>query len=250
MATIGDELKVGRADILDFPEDTIRTILEMQKEGWRAQRSNRNHVMLFAPDGETKLGASRNASSGKYLGEELRKYNARQGKVVQVVEKSGTAQKWACPRPDCNKVFVSSEKLNVHINLDHEGKLQCPDCGEFFSRAASLGRHRQAKHGYVSQHYKARKRHEAKRIQREKAIDRRLLELRGGPDLEDLLPVVSQPEPWTETKIETKVDPIDFIDERDSWSIDLQPLQGTKLFKIQEVLNAAGLEMEIRVWKR
>src|SRR6187402_2748032 len=169
MVAVGDLIKVTRDDIQDFPGDTIKLVLEMQKDGWRAQRSNRNHIMLFGPDGETRLSASRNADSARYLAEDLRKYNKANGKEEKVVKVRTVSQKFPCIKEDCNRTFNSAENLTLHVGLDHDGLIKCPDCNELAKDAKTLGRHRGIKHGYVSPRYAKRKAAEAKREKRDKA---------------------------------------------------------------------------------
>lgn len=301
MAKVGDILKISRADIQDFPGDTINLIMQMQKDGWRAQRSNRNHVMLFGPDGTTRLSASRNADSAKYLGEDLRKYNKANGKEERepVVVKRVT-QKWPCPRPGCPKIFASESKLNAHIGVDHEKLLKCPDCDDTFKDPKTLGRHRGLKHGYVSPRYAARKAQEAKR-EAKKVLDEVVEthtndepEFFPEPKLEETRNFeTGVAEPWVIGKINStggvisdshgvyaygklnagvldsdislvrkgpdivggsiyaqpEVEHVDFLDERDSWTADLEDIYEMTIRDFQTTLKAAGLKMEIRVWK-
>lgn len=279
MATVGDVLKVSRDDIQDFPGDTIDLILEMQKEGWRAQRSNRNHVMLLAPDGETRFSASRNANSAKYLAEDRRRYNKAQGKeeVVPVKVKRVT-QKFPCPRDDCNRFFNSEENLKLHVEVDHEKRIKCPDCVETFAKAAGVGLHRRARHGYVSPGYAARKAKEAKRKSSEDAdqdpnviaFDEMVSDMDQSvysgvfkdPEISvvatnlgyksgDLLPNYHVGEDGVVTTIiEPKpLKEIDFLDERDSWTLNLDEVMDMDLRTIVKVLHAAGLKLELRSWK-
>lgn len=159
---IGDALTVTRDDIKDFPPATITMILDMQKQGWRAQRSNRNHVMLLAPDGMTRLSASRNAASSKYLGEELKRYNAKIPTQVLLTD-GPKAPRFPCPRSGCNKVFNSLENLSIHNNVDHEGLFKCPDCMTFHKDSRRLNMHRARNHGYESPSKAKRLRQEAAR---------------------------------------------------------------------------------------
>jgi len=163
---LGDTLKVTRDEIIDFPKDTIELILDLQKEGWRAQRSNRNHVMLLAPDGVTRYSASRNVSSAKYLAEDIRRYKAgeeRQEPEKEEAEEVAFHEKFPCPQVDCPRSFASQKKVNVHLAVDHEGQLKCPDCDETRENKRKLSIHRTHAHGYVSPRKAQRKAQEARR---------------------------------------------------------------------------------------
>lgn len=150
MVSLGDQVQITRDDILDFSKGTIKLILELQKDkGWRAFRSSKNHVMLLAPDGVTRLGASRNNDATGYLQRAVRKYYEDKGEVEEA-EKVVAAEKFACPRPKCPKFFNTLDNLTIHINVDHEGKVKCPDCIETFEKPHVLGIHRAKAHGYVS----------------------------------------------------------------------------------------------------
>lgn len=273
---IGDLLKVTRDDIQDFPGDTIELILELQKEGWRAQRSNRNHVMLLAPDGVTKYSASRNASSAKYLREDIARYKRSVGDELAKEEEVPKQEKVPCPRPDCPKFFASLDHLNFHIAVDHEGRLGCPekDCFETFSKANVLGRHRQLVHGYVSPKYAKRKAQEAKRAEKNVLDD--IIDTVDMGELgtdSDETPAVSDempnPKPARfgvdvvetymegvgafnsseDVRVDRTENDVEFIDNRDSWVIAHKPLRRRRIEDIEQTYAAAGLKMEIRVWR-
>jgi uncharacterized C2H2 Zn-finger protein len=285
MVTIGDQLKLRRDDIKAWPEETIKLILEMQKDGWQAYRSNNHHVVLMAPDGETTLGASTNKNSAKYLAEKLRAYNKANGKEKKVVTpaevKSKVSQKWPCARPDCIKVFATEGKLNRHIAVDHEGKFGCPDCDEVFSTPQGLGRHR-TKHGYVSPKYEQRQKQAENRKKKSAKEDAVKVEEpketeqvpasvvdetskstgRGesetvhmafdtdGVTVQTPLGQFAFPAVVTE-EIVPSVEHVSFIDDRDSWTIDLvEEIQAQKIRHLKRTLNSVGLEMEIRVWRK
>jgi len=303
MVAIGESLKLTRADLLGFPGDTVDLIMEMQKDGWRAQRSSRSHVALLAPDGKTRLGASQNPNSHKYLSQALRSYQKKQDKE-EVVEKKVTkvAQKWPCPRPTCHKTFASEEKLSVHISVDHEGLLKCPSCDKVFKRPASLGVHRYQAHGYESPTRARRKEIEAEKqklLEDLKSQDTLITVPEGevvevivatekvkplyvAPGVDAEIPLLTDPwEPKAEvpTLVQHNVSPatvspadiakqvtrqlsaiesapdkkgddyVPFIDERDSWTIDIELLGRMRIGNLKEMLKATGLNMEIRVWK-
>lgn len=186
MVKIGDVMKVDRSDVLDFPGDAVDLLMLLQKNGWRAQRSNRNHVMLLAPDGVSRYSLSKNPNSAKYLMEDVRRYEKGEKSLskeeidrmnTEVVEDVVVTEKFPCPHTNCFKTFMSQDHLNVHIGVDHENMLVCPekDCFELFTRPQSLGRHRQIKHGYESPNYKKRKAKEEERRQAEDAMKTSLL---------------------------------------------------------------------------
>ncbi len=302
MVKLGDMLKVTRDDIQDFPGDTIDLILELQKEGWRAQRSNRNHVMLLAPDGVTRYSASRNASSAKYLAEDIARY--KKGDTFGSVDEEGVmkrpeqpSKKFPCPQKDCQKFYASQEKLNVHIAVDHSGWLKCPDCDETRADLRRLNIHRTRTHGYVSPRKAQRKQQEANRAARKVEGETPLTpevveELRGGPvdlekslgeagkstgrekpmdsiSLENIIPDGSrislkgvEVDLEKQTRIVKRVidremahggytnkSEIDFIDERDSWTLNLEPIMDMRIVDVARVLHAAGLNLEMRSWK-
>lgn len=293
---VGEALKVTRDDIQDFPGDTIQLIMDLQKEGWRAQRSNRNHVMLLAPDGVSRYSASRNASSAKYLAEDVRRYKAGEERQPPEVEEEKTvvpaSPKFPCPQKDCQKFYASQEKLNIHIAVDHEGYLKCPDCDETRADLRRLNIHRTRTHGYVSPRKAQRKQQEANReavkaqleksagfredfeklqekaeksIGREKLMDHMSLEnivpdesrisLKGIEFTQTVnVPDDVSPEDiYRETKNQLVsggyTDKLDFIDERDSWTLDLTGIMDMPIGDVARVLHAAGLRLEMRSWK-
>lgn len=256
---VGELLKVTRDDIQDFPGDTIQLIMDLQKEGWRAQRSNRSHVMLLAPDGVTKYSASRNANSAKYLSQDIAKYKRGEtmhGEPENIEEVKVQHEKFPCPHTDCPKQFVSQEKLNVHVAVDHEGYLKCPDCDEVRANNRALSQHRSRKHGYVSPRYKRRKELEADKV---KALNE-VLEVstsKEGPEfvlreMRDPSEIYRQ----TRAQLAPDVDPevvrtedIEFIDSRDSWVLNHHNIIDRRIGTLEQILDAIGLRMEIRVWK-
>ncbi len=333
---VGDLLKVTRDDIQDFPGDTTQLIMDLQKEGWRAQRSNRNHVMLLAPDGVTKYSASRNANSAKYLREDIARYNRGDKEVIEHPEEEEAAvpahEKFPCPHSDCIKFYASQEKLNVHIAVDHDGWVKCPDCDEVRATTRSLSHHRRSEHGYVSPRYKQRKaqeaNREAKKVQDEviATVDEghiltpapdgmkfdthftdRMIETTVVP-VEDVMvigPITPEQKALKEAAKDlypdklnfgvieggvTEFDPplqfnqyvkeadkkldaaeiyrqtraqlsagedvevvrtadIEFIDSRDSWVLDHYEIANRRIGTLEQILDAVGLRMEIRVWK-
>lgn len=311
---VGEALKVTRNDIQDFPGDTISIIMDLQKEGWRAQRSNRSHVMLLAPDGVTKYSASRNANSAKYLAEDIARYKRGEkmkGESETSVEEHkhrlfpygdngkyrcsicggntftegdlevSANPKIPCPVSDCNRFYVSQEKVNVHVAVDHEGYLKCPDCDEVRDTKQKLSLHRTSKHGYESPRRKRRKELEAEKVKAreevlaattegsqnvvanetkfdEKFLEDHLRSYDGRPvlDIRDLRNLVPNDFPRLRGLVESDVDPevvrtedMEFIDSRDSWVIDHHNIIDRRIGTLEQILDAAGLRMEIRVWK-
>lgn len=290
---VGEALKVTRDDIQDFPGDTISIIMDLQKEGWRAQRSNRNHIMLFAPDGSTNYSVSRNKNSAKYLREDIARYNRGDkhpsGMNLEMTDEEvalSLTEKFPCPYVDCPKQFISQEKVNVHVAVDHEGYLKCPDCDEVRDNQRKLNIHRAKAHGYESPRKAQRKRQEASREARktldtieqnlkaetegthrtEKSVGRDLKYLteHNPRDTDESIPIkkdtiaadlLMSEEPKRESLKglsiyvgEESNEPI-VLDERESWVLSDSDIQDRRVGTLRQILKAAGLEMEIRVWK-
>lgn len=321
---VGELLKVTRDDIQDFPGDTIQLIMDLQKDGWRAQRSNRNHVMLLAPDGVTKYSASRNANSAKYLSEDIARYNRGDkhpsGENLEHTDEEVAVpahEKFPCPHADCPKFYASQEKVNVHVAVDHEGYLKCPDCDDVFKRPAGLGLHRANKHGYESPTKSKRKKQREVKENLKKLVEPDMVpqRLRDGEKFDphfveqlvekDVIPVkdvmdihhitpkegslkglvtsstefdpplefapsetfvqqmsepvkISNAEIYRQTRAQlvAGVDPevvrtadLEFIDSRDSWVLDHYEIANRRIGTLEQILDAVGLRMEIRVWK-
>jgi uncharacterized C2H2 Zn-finger protein len=338
---LGDTLKVTRNDIQDFPGDTINLIMDLQKEGWRAQRSNRNHVMLLAPDGVSRYSVSRNANSSRYLAEDVRRYNAGESRVQMETEPMEDevvtdTVKFTCPHTDCPRAYGTQEKLNVHIAVDHEGWLKCPDCDEVRQTKRLLSIHRAKKHGYESPRKAQRKNQEEARSikkveeallrvdQRENQkindaiLDSLVVHRKGDGERVDLKQFFAKPpsevfqeigsdimeyhntafdeqmqvfdqtmvdippndlevatemlrqshlapeglpledvyrlarnqlDSYRDPKVVRTHDDLEFLDTRDSWTLDISNLGRMRLRDIEEMMKAAGLSLEIRVWK-
>ena len=226
--------------MMSFPAESVTLVLDLQRKGWRAQLSNRTHIMLLAPDGVTRLSVSRNRASAKYLREDIARYerNNPPKKEKQVSH----ATRFPCPRPGCNKTFMSLDFLNDHIYHDHvqaetaalQPVVKCPDCDFTSSTKQRVAVHRTHKHGHVS--------HERARRLELKALK----ELRSQPDTY----LVPQAEPEPETVQPQPAEHVEFLDERDSWVMDRTMLnQMTTLSNLDHLVKAAGLNMEIRVWR-
>lgn len=171
MPSIGESLLLTRSDLAGFPEESIKYVLNLQKEkGWRGKRSNRSHVAMLSPDGQISCGLSTNPDGLRWLKRDVNRYYAAKGEEEKPVKEKVSTQKVTCPRPDCPKAFNSLENLDVHINVDHEGKIKCPECKETFKDNRAVGRHRGLKHGYVSPRYAARKQQEANRAKKSEEV--------------------------------------------------------------------------------
>ena len=145
-----EKRRITRSDIKTFDKAATSLILEMGEAGWTGHlTSDGMHVRMYSPDGAIHMTLSRTTyrkesmANGRLEFERWRDAQPKQEKPVQT-------EKWPCPRPDCNKTFVSLEKLSVHTNVDHEGLLKCPDCDYYHRKQSALNLHRANSHGYVS----------------------------------------------------------------------------------------------------
>lgn len=81
---------------------------------------------------------------------------------------------------------------------------------------------------------------------REEAFD-------SGP-VPDLGLEAQEPEPELEPSADEPADRVDFIDERDSWVVDMTELFGENIMRIMkarlEVLEVVGMDYEMRVWRK
>ena len=254
MAEIGDSTSLRREDINDFPPQTIKLILEQQSKGWRAVRSNRNHVMLLAPDGKSRYSASRNGNSWKFLKEDIARYE-RAHPTVQAVKTVAT-ERWPCPRPECNKVYASMDQLNAHTQTDHEGLVKCPDCVYTAKNQRLLNLPRSRAHGYESPARAGRLAAAAKR--KRKAKIEEAVKLGVEPQMAEAGFVLGL-EPARQAEIvhrnrETKEVAVKdsnehIIDERNSWPLDLDRIGASTIAGLREQMAVAGLSLEVRVWR-
>ena len=241
-----------RSELSAFKKDVQDALLELSAEGWVGRRGKGSHLYLRSADRETSgVVSPGNKNNVNYL-RQLRNRAAAPVKEASMPT-IGETVKVPCPRPGCNRVYASLEQLNVHINVDHEGRLKCPDCNETFAKANVLGQHRGLKHGYVSPTYEARKRQERKRAA---AIVEGL-----APEIDEVieaLEITDTPQNVTlsaetptleDVPTTQSVQPV-FTDERQSWAMDLHVMEGsTTLSQLHSILQAAGLTYEIRVWR-
>lgn len=167
MPSISDSLELTPKDLRNFNKKMTDEILQAQKDGWRGHVNRQGHVSMLAPDGKDTVVVSANENAVNQLMLGINRYRRRQGETVEVVkEKTKVIQKWPCARPNCPKVYASEEHLNLHIAVDHEKRIKCPDCNETFKAANVVGRHRQLKHGYESPNKAKRKQQEANRAKK------------------------------------------------------------------------------------
>ncbi|AYD86166.1 DNA binding protein [Microbacterium phage Burro] len=145
-----EKRRITRSDIKTFDKAATSLILEMGEAGWTGHlTSDGMHVRMYSPDGALQYTVSRTTyrkesmANGRLDFERWRDAQPKQEKPVET-------ERWPCPRPDCNKTFVSLEKLSVHTNVDHEGLLKCPDCDYYHRKQSALNLHRANSHGYVS----------------------------------------------------------------------------------------------------
>ena len=278
MPSIGDQLVLRRGDLTNFPKETVDLILEMQKEGWRGHRNNQGHVKMLAPDGETYVMATQNPNSPTYLRSGYNQYNKKHGKEEVNIPSPKLAQKWPCARPTCPKVYLSEEQLNTHIAVDHEKMLLCEYGGCFEVRASNqkLSIHMTHAHGYVSPRKAQRKKQEASRAEKEEV--KKLSSAIINHDVEAIKEAVIAKEEifdgesrngrldffenTSDTSYSSKsyhefvddsevvrTDDVSFIDDRDSWVMDISDISDRRVGTLKQVLEAAGLNLEVRVWK-
>lgn len=289
MVKIGEALKLSRGDLGGYPQDTIKLIMDMQNDGWRATRSGSSHVVMMAPEGTHRITVSRNKNSAKFLSEDLKRYNAARGidtkeekeeVVVRVV-----TEKHPCPRDSCPRAFNSEEALKVHVDVDHDGMLLCPEegCRETRETAQKMAIHRTHAHGYVSPRKAQRKKQEADRASRKvldqvmSDVDKPLTEMEEAVEIaNEGIPegpvkfvndgVVVVPDDWKPVydgegdivghSLHAEPNPedverVEFLDERDSWVVEDEDLLSTStVTTLRKVLNAVGLDMEVRVWRK
>lgn len=171
MPSIGDSLELTPKDLNKFNKKMTDEILDAQKNGWRGHVNRQGHVSMLAPDGKDTVVVSANANAVNQLLLGINRYRRRIGEKVDEAkeiakDKASVPQKWPCARPTCPKVYATEEQLNIHIAVDHEKRIKCPDCNETFKAPNVVGRHRQLKHGYVSPHKAKRLEQEANRAKK------------------------------------------------------------------------------------
>ena len=260
-----EKRRIKRYDIKTFDKAATSLILEMGEAGWTGHlTSDGMHVRMYSPDGALQYTVSRTTyrkesmANGRLDFERWRDAQPKQEKPVKT-------ERWPCPRPDCNKTFVSLEKLSVHTNVDHEGLLKCPDCDYYHRKRSALNLHRANNHGYVSptKHLRdARKLKPAQRAlvdfdeNRAAAFSVQIM------DEAEIL-AIAAPAPMTAEALELKpVPPVftpsdTFIEAmghkpiiRDEWdAVHLDDITGMTLHQLLYVYASAGLELRLQVRK-
>lgn len=167
MPTIGESTSITRNNLLKFPEETKRLILELQKKGWRIFIDKNTHARLLAPDGVTTLGASTNDRAIGKIKALVSKYYAEHPEPdVAPVRLQGASEKIQCPRPGCGRWFANFDFLDRHTHVDHEGLAICPECLKYYGKSERIvNMHRAREHGYESPTKAARKAAERRRKQ-------------------------------------------------------------------------------------
>lgn len=241
--------EMTRAELRAFDVAVQDLLIEMMGEGWTGRRSKGSHLQLQGPDLTTRGAISpSNRNNANYL-RQLRSRgsvgSAKPAQLKVVVEKVN------CPRPGCNKVYASLEHLNVHINVDHEHKLKCPDCDFYGNDTRQVNLHRSRHHGYESPKKQQRLEAEAKRkvqkltgspyaagaeaiaavsagIQAKPAIDEELTALFEEPPVEQAVPA--------ETIVVVEAQ-----------SLELAPIRDLTVAQLMAVAAAMGKTVEITV---
>ena len=148
-----------------------------------------------------------------------------------------------CPRPGCNRVYASLEQLNVHINVDHEHKVKCPDCDYYAGSQRLVNIHRSKKHGYESPGKAKRLAQEARRKVQQAdiaAIEEIAARIEATPVDEELtrvleVPTVEQAVPAETTAVGA------------SQSLELAPIRDLTVAQLIAVAAAMGKTVEITV---
>ena len=160
--------EMQRSELRAFDTPVQDLLIAMMGEGWTGRRSKGSHIQLQGPDLTTRGAISpSNNSNVNYL-RQLR----NRGSVgsVKPAQPKQAVDKVKCPRPNCYRVYASLEHLNVHINVDHEHKLKCPDCSYYGNSTRQVNLHRSKNHGYESPRKAQRLKAQAKREARQADI--------------------------------------------------------------------------------
>ena len=165
MGRLSDVWQVERKDLSAFHRRTADLALDLQKQGWKVRHSQKNHLQFLAPDGVTTFATSNNEASYPIFLQKVESYwRAHPEHAPSTAKaKAKAPSRVQCPRPGCGKWFVDLDHLNVHINVDHEGLVRCPDCKYTHAQGRYVMLHRSQKHGYESPKKAQRKAAEARR---------------------------------------------------------------------------------------
>ena len=251
-----------RSELSAFKKDVQDALLELSAEGWVGRRGKGSHLYLRSADRETSgVVSPGNKHNVNYL-RQLRNRTAAPVIKEASMPTIGKTVTVPCPRPGCNRVYASLEQLNVHINVDHEHKVKCPDCDYYGDSQRLVNIHRSKQHGYESPGKAKRLAQEARRKVRQAdiaAIEAIAARIEATPVDEELTQLLETPQEEQAVPAETptledvpttqSVQPV-FTDERQSWAMDLHVMEGsTTLSQLHSILQAAGLHYEIRVWR-
>ena len=254
------------SDIKDCDGTSRSVLLQMAEHGWECRRSTGSHLQLRAPNGTRGTVSPNNKYNCNYL----RQLFNRGGGATEFPKKGDptvtpTIQdtvRVPCPRPGCPKVYASLIQLDTHIKVDHEHLVACSECDYWATNSRTLNLHRSKRHGYESPKKAERKRQEAARkapapepAQPAEPASGEAATPVGGPVFEEPTGDAAP----TETEATSAQQPVDetiqarhleFIDERESWTLDLSTLDGRlELQQLHSTLRSVGLNYEIRVWK-
>ena len=224
----------------DTPSQDI--ILEMMADGWEGRRSAGSHVQLRNDlvNGSVSPGNKHNVN---YL-RQLRNRGTAGSVAVSAVPqpaapaKAATSpEKFKCPRPGCNRVYASLRQLSVHINVDHENKLRCPDCDYYGGSLRQVNLHRSKEHGYES----------PKKAQRLKAVAERKARVVDDAATEASAEVVQPAVPTVEESPVEQAVPAETTDNVETQSLELAPIRDLTVAQLIAVAAAMGKTVEITV---
>lgn len=232
--------EMTRVELRAFDSATQDLLIEMMGEGWTGRRSKGSHIQLQGPDLATRGAISpSNTSSVNYL-RQLR----NRGSVgsVKSAQPKLAVDKVKCPRPGCYKVYASLEQLNVHINVDHEHKLKCPDCDYYGDSTRQVNLHRAKHHGYESPKKAQRLKAKAKRETRQAdiaAIEEIAARIEATPIDEELTALFEEPQAEQAVPAETT--------DVGTQSLELAPIRDLTVAQLIAVAAAMGKTVEITV---
>ena len=231
-----------RNELRGFDTPSQDIILEMMADGWEGRRSVGSHVQLRndLANGSVSPGNKHNVS---YLRQLRNRGTARSVAVSAVQQPAAPAkaatspEKFKCPRPVCNRVYASLEQLSVHINVDHEHKLKCPDCDYYGDSLRRVNLHRSKEHGYES----------PKKAQRLKAVAERKARVVDDAAIEAPAEVVQPAVPTVEEPPVEQAVPAETTAARVSQSLELAPIRDLTVAQLIAVAAAMGKTVEITV---
>ena len=136
--------EIVAADLKHFDKEARALVLEIVAAGWLGRMSGNNHVILYAPDGEstasiapstTRNRGGRNARAGfdRWLRAQMpsdasEKVELEQ-KLDDKVEKLAKGPvHFRCPT--CKKTFKNARALGIHKSIHARNRETCPKCGK------------------------------------------------------------------------------------------------------------------------